>query len=574
MKEYRDSAAAKAFLSDLKDSHGSGIIVFRNIMHAHPDAQTTIKQLVQARSIAKHKPYIPWNTNFWDERLDFSQVIFLGVHTPPIFSTQVQSSKQIVDKTRRALGDILFDDVVPFVLEAHYGGSSTSREDLFVQPSQSKTPHSFFSLCFSFKHFSSPLSIAYSKITKTAHGIKQEKRLCNFFLKWEMYILVAKICIPLMKFNVGYPRLSAKRVQPDHASGSEPGAQAPKRKKVHNKTTTITSNSNNTHSQNPNSNNNESNNNTESTNTDSQVTTGSENATNSHNTSHSHNTTTSPSLSTVGNNLQNAEETDLCDQPFPIRENISVEAFVDGEPYFSRLYDILVSARKEILICGWQISQIYLKRPYMDNLNSDLFRVLEDASKRGVIVYLMLRNYDPLVCPNDHRGHKFVLERNQNIKVSLQHRIGSAKETAIYSHHQKFVIVDKKIAFIGGLDLTTSRWDTQKHPIVDIEGKLFPDDDYYHSGAKNISRDVHPRMGWHDVQLSVGIFPKNRKLAKSVELVFEKNSMHALICFSEGEIVWDLRNAFAQRWNARNPNEKVQYPFFLFFILFFLFYVG
>eukprot|EP00026_Physarum_polycephalum_P002192 Phypoly_transcript_02197.p1 GENE.Phypoly_transcript_02197~~Phypoly_transcript_02197.p1 ORF type:complete len:447 (+),score=42.46 Phypoly_transcript_02197:1421-2761(+) len=140
----------------------------------------------------------------------------------------------------------------------------------------------------------------------------------------------------------------------------------------------------------------------------------------------------------------------------------------------------------------------------------------------------MLRNHDPLFCPNEHSTHKFLLERNPNIKVSLQYRLGSAKETVVYSHHQKFVIVDKKIAFVGGLDLTTSRWDTQNHPIVDVEGKLFPDDDYYHAGTKDVNRDIHPRMGWHDVQLSV-----------------------------EGEIVWDLRNAFSQRWNARNPLEKI-----------------
>lgn len=43
----------------------------------------------------------------------------------------------------------------------------------------------------------------------------------------------------------------------------------------------------------------------------------------------------------------------------------------------------------------------------------------------------------------------------------------------IYTHHQKSVIVDadagnykrKIIAFIGGLDLTTGRYDTPEHPI-------------------------------------------------------------------------------------------------------------
>ena len=36
-----------------------------------------------------------------------------------------------------------------------------------------------------------------------------------------------------------------------------------------------------------------------------------------------------------------------------------------------------------------------------------------------------------------------------------------------WSHHQKIVVIDQKIAFIGGIDLCFGRYDTQKHPLVD-----------------------------------------------------------------------------------------------------------
>ena len=32
------------------------------------------------------------------------------------------------------------------------------------------------------------------------------------------------------------------------------------------------------------------------------------------------------------------------------------------------------------------------------------------------------------------------------------------------SHHQKVVVIDDKVAFCGGIDITTSRWDTREHP--------------------------------------------------------------------------------------------------------------
>jgi len=68
-----------------------------------------------------------------------------------------------------------------------------------------------------------------------------------------------------------------------------------------------------------------------------------------------------------------------------------------------------------------------------------------------------------------------------------------------YCHHQKVVIVDGQVAFVGGMDLTTlggDRWDTQEHLL---------------------------RQGpnWHDVQVRI-----------------------------EGEAVADVERTFRQRWQA------------------------
>ena len=36
-----------------------------------------------------------------------------------------------------------------------------------------------------------------------------------------------------------------------------------------------------------------------------------------------------------------------------------------------------------------------------------------------------------------------------------------------WSHHEKMVIVDRSIAFVGGIDLAFGRWDTHSHSLVD-----------------------------------------------------------------------------------------------------------
>lgn len=40
---------------------------------------------------------------------------------------------------------------------------------------------------------------------------------------------------------------------------------------------------------------------------------------------------------------------------------------------------------------------------------------------------------------------------------------------SLWSHHQKLVIIDQSIVFIGGLDICYGRWDMQTHPLVDVK---------------------------------------------------------------------------------------------------------
>lgn len=38
---------------------------------------------------------------------------------------------------------------------------------------------------------------------------------------------------------------------------------------------------------------------------------------------------------------------------------------------------------------------------------------------------------------------------------------------SLWSHHEKIVIIDQKVAFTGGLDLCYGRYDTSQHSILD-----------------------------------------------------------------------------------------------------------
>lgn len=47
------------------------------------------------------------------------------------------------------------------------------------------------------------------------------------------------------------------------------------------------------------------------------------------------------------------------------------------------------------------------------------------------------------------------------------------------SHHEKLVIVDYQICYIGGLDLCFGRYDTIEHKVGDCPPSVWPGKDYY-----------------------------------------------------------------------------------------------
>lgn len=50
---------------------------------------------------------------------------------------------------------------------------------------------------------------------------------------------------------------------------------------------------------------------------------------------------------------------------------------------------------------------------------------------------------------------------------------------AYRSHHEKLVIVDNQICFVGGLDLCFGRYDNSEHSVGDNPPTLWPGKDYY-----------------------------------------------------------------------------------------------
>ena len=135
---------------------------------------------------------------------------------------------------------------------------------------------------------------------------------------------------------------------------------------------------------------------------------------------------------------------------------------VDAEDYFRTARAAMLSAKRRILLIGWDFdARIVLdygagKRPRP--VGAFIHKLVVDNPELEVF----LLRWDLGALKTLGRGSTFftVLKwmRHPRIHTKLDghHPTGG-------SHHQKIVIIDDDLAFCGGIDMTGDRWDTREH---------------------------------------------------------------------------------------------------------------
>ncbi|KAH7017394.1 putative phospholipase D [Ilyonectria destructans] len=248
--------------------------------------------------------------------------------------------------------------------------------------------------------------------------------------------------------------------------------------------------------------------------------------------------------------------------------------YVDGASYFWAVSEALEKAQESIMILDWWLSpELYLRRPPSKYESYRLDVMLKAAAERGVKVYVIVykevqaaltldsehtRRALEALHPNikvfrhpDHlpTGYDLTKELGKSLKALTQFDLARASGDAVkavygtgdgivlyWAHHEKLLVIDRKLAFMGGLDMCFGRWDTSSHPISDVKpgdlsGIIFPGQDYNNARVydfadvkdwevNQLDRTKSSRMGWSDVALSMN-----------------------------GQIVPNLVSHFVHRWN-------------------------
>jgi phosphatidylserine/phosphatidylglycerophosphate/cardiolipin synthase-like enzyme len=178
------------------------------------------------------------------------------------------------------------------------------------------------------------------------------------------------------------------------------------------------------------------------------------------------------------------------------RPGNTLEMLVDGAEALPEIAGAIESARVSVWLAGWYFSPDFRLRRDQAQTLADL---LAAAAGRGVDVRVLAWAGAPLPLFHPDRGEvqraARALERDARIRVALD-----SKERPLHCHHEKLVIVDGGVAFVGGIDLTSyggDRFDTRGHSPRPSVG--------WHDATSRLRgpavADVvaHFRLRWHEV---------------------------------------------------------------------------
>ncbi|KAI9487461.1 MAG: hypothetical protein EXX96DRAFT_553340 [Benjaminiella poitrasii] len=203
----------------------------------------------------------------------------------------------------------------------------------------------------------------------------------------------------------------------------------------------------------------------------------------------------------------------------PIRHEAMVKYFVDGHDYCWAVSEAIENAEEIIYIEDWWLSpELYLRRPPEKYPEYRIDALLKRKAEEGVLIYIVVYKEVELALTLDSAHTKKALQDlHENIIVQRHpdHAVGG---TFFWSHHEKFVVVDNRIAFLGGIDLCYGRWDTHSHRLADFTYspdptlEIYPGQDYSDARLRDfeqvkewdmrlIDKTVIPRMPWHDMSL-------------------------------------------------------------------------
>ncbi|MBV97111.1 Phospholipase D1, partial [Eschrichtius robustus] len=198
-----------------------------------------------------------------------------------------------------------------------------------------------------------------------------------------------------------------------------------------------------------------------------------------------------------------------------IQENTLAKWYVNAKGYFEDAANAMEEAKEEIFITDWWLSpEIFLKRPVVEGNRWRLDCILKRKAQQGVRIFIMLyKEVELALGINSEYSKRTLMHLHPNIKV-MRHPDHVSSSVYLWAHHEKLIIIDQSMAFVGGIDLAYGRWDDNEHRLTDV------------GSVKRVTGG--PSLGSLTALLASSLFTVNPVIYSSSDLVDDTGSIRSL----------------------------------------------
>jgi phosphatidylserine/phosphatidylglycerophosphate/cardiolipin synthase-like enzyme len=150
-----------------------------------------------------------------------------------------------------------------------------------------------------------------------------------------------------------------------------------------------------------------------------------------------------------------------------------IDVLIDGHECFTRMVDAMLGAKRHVHLAGWHIDPSF--EVVREEGRRSVEQLLEEVAARVRVRVLTWGGSPSPVGRTGRRAMKGIaarLDRAEGVRA-----VPDPRARPLHCHHEKLVIVDDRIAFVGGIDLT------------DLMIDRFDDPSHRPRGSQN----------WHDV---------------------------------------------------------------------------
>ncbi|TPW32987.1 phospholipase [Pararhizobium mangrovi] len=137
---------------------------------------------------------------------------------------------------------------------------------------------------------------------------------------------------------------------------------------------------------------------------------------------------------------------------------------IDGQEYYRAVKRAVLNAKRQVVLIGWDFDTRIEIEPDEQTLEGPnrLGAFLNWIAKRRDGLQINILKWNLGLLESLKRGETPLFILRWMVSNNVQLKLDAAHPAAA-SHHQKIIVIDDKLAFCGGIDITKGRWDTREH---------------------------------------------------------------------------------------------------------------